>query len=105
MPPLCTLGHDTFTSIMATCASRSIFAQHSAYSPTEKPLMLAIIGLRNMLRRCGSSSEITASTPGFCNPTEFIIPARHSAMRGVGLPKRASRVVPLIEIDPSMLMS
>ena len=43
--------------------------------------------------------------PGVCNPTALIMPAVHSAMRGVGFPKRASRVVPLNENDPRMLMS
>ena len=67
--------------------------------------MLAITGLWKNVRRRGSSSAITASMPGFCNPTALIIPAVHSAIRGVGLPKRASRVVPLNEKVPRMLMS
>ena len=67
--------------------------------------MLAITGLRKKLRRRGSSSAITRSMPGFCSPTALIMPAPHSAMRGVGLPKRASRVVPLKENDPRMLIS
>lgn len=67
--------------------------------------MLAMTGLwKNSFRR-GSSSAITWSMPGFCSPTALIMPAVHSAMRGVGLPKRASRVVPLKENDPRMLMS
>lgn len=67
--------------------------------------MLAITGLWKNSRRRGSSSAMTRSMPGFCNPTALIIPSEHSAMRGVGLPKRASRVVPLKENDPRMLMS
>ena len=62
-------------------------------------------GFRKKVFNRGSSSRITASMPGFCNPTALIIPAPHSAMRGVGLPKRASRVVPLNENDPRTLMS
>ena len=53
----------------------------------------------------GSSLAITASTPGFCRPTALIIPAGHSAIRGVGLPNLASLVVPLKEKVPKILMS
>ncbi len=67
--------------------------------------MLAITGLRKKRFSRGSSSAITASMPGFCKPTALIMPAVHSAMRGVGLPKRGSRVVPLNENEPRMLMS
>ena len=34
----------------------------------------------------GISRSITASTPGFCSPTELSIPSQPSAMRGAGLP-------------------
>ena len=105
IPPLWTLGHETFTSMISTCGSASMRRQHSAYSSVEKPLMLAIIGLWKRLRSRGNSSAITASMPGFCNPTEFTIPLRHSAIRGVGLPNRGSRVVPLNEIEPSISRS
>ena len=67
--------------------------------------MLAMTGLWKKVRSRGSSSEITASMPGFCSPTALSMPAVHSAMRGVGLPKRGSRVVPLKENEPRMLMS
>ena len=33
---------------------------------------------------------MTASNPGFCRPTALISPISHSAILGVGLPKRAS---------------
>ena len=42
MPPSWTLGQLMFTSSRPTCSSRSSRAQVSAYSPTEKPLTLAI---------------------------------------------------------------
>ena len=67
--------------------------------------LLAMTGLWKNLRRRGNSSAITASIPGFCSPTALIMPAVHSAIRGVGLPKRASRVVPLNEKVPRILMS
>ena len=105
IPPLCTFGQEIFTSKIATCSSLSNFEQHSTYSSIEKPLMFAIIGLRKILRNSGNSCAITASTPGFCKPTELIKPDGHSAIRGVGLPKRASRVVPLNEIEPRIFMS
>src|SRR3954471_15257894 len=43
----------------------------------------------------------TASTPGFCSPIELSIPPGVSVTRGVGLPIRALRVVPLQQIPPS----
>ena len=68
--------------------------------------MLAITGLWNIFLSSGNSRLITASIPGFCNPTALIIPlAPHSAIRGVGLPKRASFVVPLNENDPRIFIS
>ena len=71
----------------------------------EKPLTLAITGLwKNSFIR-GSSSEITFSTPGFWRPTALSIPPGVSAMRGVGLPNRGDRVVPLKEKVPRQLMS
>ena len=48
---------------------------------------------------------MTASTPGFCRPTEFKRPEAASAMRGPGLPKRGRRVVPLKEKVPRQFMS
>ena len=105
IPPLCTLGQETLTSMMPTCSSLSILAQHSQYSSNEKPLILAMIGLWKRWRKAGNSRSITLSIPGFCKPTEFIIPELHSAIRGVGLPKRASRVVPLKEIEPRISRS
>ena len=69
------------------------------------PEMLAITGLRKKRFSRGSSSAITASMPGFCKPHGVDHARRYSAMRGVGLPKRGSRVVPLNENEPRMLMS
>ena len=43
--------------------------------------------------------------PGFCRPTALSIPPGVSAMRGAGLPKRGSRVVPLTLIAPRQFMS
>ena len=76
-----------------------------AYSSIEKPLTFAMTGLWKHFASLGSSSATTFSTPGFCSPTALIIPAGHSAMRGVGFPKRGSRVVPLKEKLPRQLMS
>ena len=45
--------------------------------------------------------SMTASTPGFWSPIELSIPAGVSVTRGVGLPTRALRVVPLQQIPPS----
>ena len=76
-----------------------------AYSSIENPLTFAMTGLWKHFASFGSSSEMTFSTPGFCSPTALIMPAGHSAMRGVGLPNRGSRVVPLNEKEPKTLMS
>ena len=105
MPPWRTLGQEMFTSRKATCSSASMRAQQATYSSREKPLMLAMMGLWKILRRAGSSSAITWSMPGFCNPTLLSMPSGHSAMRGRGLPKRASWVVPLKLREPRILMS
>ena len=40
-----------------------------------------------------------------CRPTALIMPAVHSAIRGVGFPNRGSLVVPLKEKVPSSLIS
>ena len=45
--------------------------------------------------------SMTASTPGFWRPIELSIPPGVSVTRGVGLPMRARRVVPLQQIPPS----
>ena len=105
MPPPCTLGQEMFTSNSPTCSSRSSRAQVRAYSSTEKPLTLAITFFRNTRLSLGSSSRMTARTPGFCRPTALSMPQGASAMRGVGLPKRASSVVPLNENVPNTLIS
>jgi len=44
-PPPWTLGQEMFTSSHPTCSCASSFAQTSAYSATEKPLIFAITGL------------------------------------------------------------
>ena len=104
-PPPWTLGQEILTSIQPTCASSSSRRQTSVYSSMEKPLTLAITGLWKISRSRGSSWAITASMPGFCRPTAFSRPPAYSAMRGVGFPNRGSRVVPLKENVPSILMS
>ena len=105
MPPPWTLGQEMFTSSQPTWSSRSSRAQVSAYSSMEKPLTLAIMGLWKTCRSRGSSWAMTWSTPGFWRPTALRRPALASAMRGVGLPKRGARVVPLQEREPRQLMS
>ena len=42
IPPSWTLGQEMLTSIMSMPSQASALAQQRAYSPTEKPLMLAI---------------------------------------------------------------
>ena len=59
----------------------------------------------NILKSLGSSSFITASIPGFWSPTLLINPAVHSAILGVGFPKRGSFVVPLNENVPKQFIS
>ena len=44
-PPPWTLGQEILTSSQPTCSWASSFSQTSAYSATEKPLILAITGL------------------------------------------------------------
>ena len=44
--------------------------------------------------------SMTASTPGFWSPIEFSIPPGVSVTRGVMLPIRGFRVVPLQQIAP-----
>ena len=105
MPPPWTLGQEMLTSSQPTWGSRSSRAQVSAYSSREKPLTLAMTGLWKTRASLGSSVSMTRSTPGFCRPTAFSMPAGQSAIRGVGLPNRGSRVVPLQEKVPRMLMS
>ena len=86
MPPPWTLGQLMLISIQPTSGHASIFSTHWTYSSSEKPLMLAITGLRKHWRILGISSPITLSMPGFCRPMALIRPEGHSAMRGVGLP-------------------
>ena len=105
MPPCRTLGQLTLISSSPTCPQPSSRAATSAYSSTEKPPTLATTGLRKKPAMRGSSCLTTASTPGFCNPTALSNPSAHSAMRGVGLPKRGSRVVPFMANDPSTFRS
>ena len=104
-PPPCTLGQETLTSMMSIPSHASAFAQHSRYSSTLNPEMFAMTALLYIFLNWGTFSVTRASMPGFCSPTEFIIPAVQSAMRGVGLPKRAWSVVPLSEIPPRRLRS
>ena len=51
-----------------------------------------MIGTSNC-RRNGSFSSMKFSTPPFCRPMAFRMPAGVSTMRGVGLPRRGSRLV------------
>ena len=105
IPPLCTLGQETLTSMMSIPSHASALAQFREYSSTENPLMLAITVLWYIFLSAGTFSSTRTSIPGFCRPTELIIPPSHSAMRGVGLPKRASPVVPLRLMPPRMSRS
>ena len=105
MPPPWTLGQLMLTSSISTCSSLSMRSQHSTYSSSEKPLMLAIMGFLKHFLSFGSSSAMTLSMPGFCRPTLLSSPEAHSAMRGVGLPKRGSRVVPFMDMLPRQLIS
>ena len=105
MPPPWTLGQLIFTSSQPTSGQLSNFAATSTYSSTEKPQTFAITGLRKTCRSRGSSSAITASTPGFWRPTEFKSPEGASAILGPGFPKRGARVVPLKEKVPRQFMS
>ena len=86
MPPPWTLGQEMLISRRPMRPSASKRAAHSTYSSTEKPEMLAMAGLWNTCASFGSSSSITARTPGFCRPTLLSMPHGHSAMRGSGLP-------------------
>ena len=97
MPPWWTLGQEMLTSSQPTCAQPSSMAQVWTYSSTENPETLAITGLWKIFAMFGSSSATTFSTPGFCSPTAFSMPAGASAMRGSGLPSRGCSVVPLKE--------
>ena len=84
-----------------TLGALEIPLETAAYSCFENPATLAMIGrFGYSLCNQGNFSERTASSPGFCRPIAFSIPAGVSATRGVGLPKRGSRVVALIMIDP-----
>ena len=65
MPPPWTLGHEMFTSSQPTCGQASSFWQTSTYSSSEKPLTFAMTGLWKTRASLGSSSAMTASTPGF----------------------------------------
>ena len=64
---------------------RASLRQTSTYSSMEKPLTLAMTGFRKTRCSFGSSSAITASTPGFCRPTALSIPPGASAMRGCAI--------------------
>ena len=65
IPPLCTFGQLTFTSIIPTWSSLSILSQQYAYSSTENPLILATTFLLKHFFNLGSSSAMTLSIPGF----------------------------------------
>ena len=65
MPPLCTLGQLTFTSMMPTLSALFIASAHVTYSSREKPLILATTGLWNNCARSLSSVLQTSSMPGF----------------------------------------
>ena len=105
MPPPCTFGQEILTSSQPTCPHASSLRQTSTYSSMEKPLTLAMTGFWKTRCSFGSSSAITASTPGFCRPTALSIPPGASAMRGCALPVRGCRVVPLKENVPRQLIS
>ncbi len=105
IPPLCTLGQETLTSMMSIPGQESALAQLRAYSSMEKPLMLAITALWYIFLSAGTFSCTRMSIPGFWSPTELIIPSGHSAMRGVGFPKRGCSVVPLRLMPPRMSRS
>jgi len=75
-------------------------AANSSYSSKEYPEILTMAATSNC-RSQGISSVITFSTPGFCKPILFSIPAGVSAIRGVGLPNLGSNVVPLVIIPPN----
>src|SRR5699024_3989506 len=105
MPPPWTLGQEILISNQPICSTASSFSTTWTYSSTEKPETLAITGLWKIFCSAGSSSASTWSTPGFWRPTALSIPAGHSAIRGVGLPNRGCRVVPLKEKEPRQLMS
>ena len=105
MPPPWTLGQEILTSSQPTCGQASSFWQTSTYSSSEKPLILAMTGLWKTVCSRGSSSAMTASTPGFCRPTALSRPPAYSAIRGWALPVRGARVVPLNEKVPRQLMS
>src|SRR5579871_3256568 len=66
--------------------------------------MLAKIAVEN-LRSGGSFSSMKASTPTFCNPMAFSIPAAVSTRRGAGLPNIGARESPLTTIAPSAFRS
>ena len=100
IPPLCTLGQLMFNSIAQICGWIASFCATSTYSSREKPATFAIMPLRETAASLGSSSAMTLSTPGFCKPTALSIPEALSAMRGRGLPNRASRVVPFRAMVP-----
>ena len=105
IPPPWTLGQLMFTSSQPIWSQGSSLRQISTYSSVEKPLTLAMTFLSKHLASLGSSSSMTLSTPGFWSPTEFIMPAVHSAILGVGLPNRGLAVVPLNEKVPSLFIS
>ena len=100
MPPLTTFGHETFTSIAATRRSFPMRSTTATKSSSVSPHTFAIT-VAPRRASSGSFSARNASTPTFCRPIAFSIPASVSQMRGGGLPWHSLRERPFTEIAPS----
>ena len=99
-PPALTLGQLTFISIASTASP--IRAATAAYSSTDPPQMLAIMGTSAAcLRYHGTVTLRKCSTPVPCRPMAFTSPPGTSAWRGIGLPGQGSRRMPFAVTAPS----
>ena len=87
------------TSISPTCSSASIRAAVPELLD-RKTADIRDHRLMEILPDPGQFLGDDRLDAGFCRPTALSIPPSHSAIRGVGLPNRGWRVVPLKEKEP-----
>ena len=102
-PPAAMLGQLTLISKPAAQGqSSSKSSSARTYSSVEWPATWQITRVPFSARSASQGPDCSAKarTPGFCRPTEFIMPPRSSVMRGAGLPSHGSAAQPLVVMAP-----
>ena len=107
-PPAAMLGQLTLISNPAAHGQSSQKSSRArTYSSVECPAtwQITLVPASESSESQGPESAANDLTPGFCRPTEFIIPPGTSVMRGAGLPGQGSAAQPLVVMAPSLLTS